>query len=372
MTHHSTSEAPSRRPRILHAAATISHSSGIAHQMEWEQKAATSLRLPWTCRYWTLDTIRFAKVSHDQTRFVLASGSRKTFASWMSLRFRYTTWLFGEARCHDLVLLRHSLHDPLQVAFLALYGRKCILVHHAIEDCELASLGWTTRSSRRLLERACGFLSLRFVAGLIGVTDEIREYQVARSRRKAIWSATYPNGIDGDFIPVEDLRSEVPRFIFIASSFLPWQGLDLLIESARGSDRNFIIDVVGDVPEDLVNRAARDQRFLFHGHLSNESIRTIARHADMGVSSLALDRMGLSQACALKVRQYLAWGLPALGSYEETLGQDFPFYLKVPPDLGELLLAADRFRSTERLEVAQAARPLIEKKVLVETLWQKL
>lgn len=290
----------------------------------------------------------------------------------MRLRLLYTAWLIREVRRHDLVLLRHSPHDPLQVLFLALYGRKCILVHHTIEDRELASLGWTEKSPRILLERICGYLSLRLVAGLIGVTHEIRAYQVARSRRKTIWSTIFPNGIDSDCNPLEDHRSGVPRFVFLASTFSPWQGLDLLIESATDSNRDFIVDVVGDVPEVLANQLAQDRRFLSHGHLSTESVKEIASQADLGVSSLALGRMGLSEACALKVRQYLAWGLPTVGSYEETLGQDFPFYVKVPPDINEILAVADRFRSTMRPEVARAARPLIDKGLIVEKLWRQL
>lgn len=337
--------------------------------MQWEQEAADILGLPWRCQYWTLETIKTAQTSspHDNR-----AASQRTFANWLILRYRYTKWLIGQAMKNDIVLLRHNMYDPFQVIFLVLFGRRCVLVHHTIEDRELSCLGWSSKSARSIAERFCGFFSLRCVAGIIGVTNEIEVHQLARSRRKRIWSATYPNGISSDFGPVDDNRSDVPRFLFLASTFLPWHGLDLLAQSASETDRAFLVDVVGEVPTEIRTQIASDKRFVLHGHLPIREVQEIAGFADLGLSSLALNRMGLTQACALKVRQYLAWGLPSVGSYEETFDSSFPFYEKVSPNIEELLRIAGQHRSTTRQEVATVSRPFIDKTIFVESLWRRL
>lgn len=358
--------------KVLHAAATISHSSGIANQMQWEQDAAIAMGLSWHCEYWTLDTLRRSRSNTTLTNSEHSSSESKSLKTWLALRFRYTKRLFRVVRMYDLVLLRHSIHDPFQALFLFVFGRKCVLVHHAIEHRELVSLGWPSRSARNASERFLGFVSLQLVAGVIGVTNEITQYQVERSRQKDIWSSTYPNGIISDFVPVADERSDVPTFLFVASTFLPWQGLDLLLDSAKSSKHEFIVHVVGEVPSSLRDQVAQDNRFVLHGLRQSRDIATLAGRSHLGVSSLALDRMGLTEACALKVRQYLAWGLPVVGSYDETFSSDFPYYMKISPDIEELFLVANRFRLTSRTEIATTARPEVDKRTRVESLWLEL
>ena len=54
--------------------------------------------------------------------------------------------------------------------------------------------------------------------------------------------------------------------------------------------------------------------------------------ADVAIGTLALHRKGMSEACALKTRQYLAYGLPVVLGHEDTdfSGADPWFLLRLP------------------------------------------
>jgi hypothetical protein len=52
---------------------------------------------------------------------------------------------------------------------------------------------------------------------------------------------------------------------------------------------------------------------------------------DVGISTLALHRKNMNEACPMKVRQYLAQGLPVLAaSYDTDIQSDQCFYLQLP------------------------------------------
>jgi glycosyltransferase involved in cell wall biosynthesis len=68
-----------------------------------------------------------------------------------------------------------------------------------------------------------------------------------------------------------------------------------------------------------------------HGELPPEQYRDVLARADVGVGTLALYREGIQEACSLKVREYLAFGLPVVLANTDT---DFPsgaeFILQLP------------------------------------------
>jgi hypothetical protein len=45
-------------------------------------------------------------------------------------------------------------------------------------------------------------------------------------------------------------------------------------------------------------------------------------HSDIAISSLAFHRSGLIEGCPLKTRDYLAWGLPTILGYKDSIFYD--------------------------------------------------
>lgn len=353
--------------QVLHAAATLRLSPGILQQMMWEQEAANSLCLPWKSRYFSPgpnhdDDLGVSVHSTDWGRFLPG------VFRWLALRMGFLRWVVHQRGSFDVLLLRYSVHDPLQVLFLAFFGRRTYLVHHTKEIEELRSLGGLNGFLRAHLEKWTGKASIRLCSGVVAVTPEILLYEQSRVRRLRNFTAIYPNAIGVSGPPLDDLRGDDPNLLFVASTFAPWHGLDLLVKSARDTDEEFQVHLVGDIPESLHQLIAADNRFVCHGVLSRGEIAVLGEGAWLGVSSLAADRKGMQQGCALKVREYLSWGIPCVGSYDEVLPEDFSYYVRVKPNMESVLKAARRMRSATRGEVRQSAEPHISKTRILEQL----
>lgn len=359
--------------KVLHAAFAKIPPSGIVKQMLWERKAALDASLPWTVRiFTTLD--QFLPAELDQySRVPLPLPvlcMPRIVQSWISLRRQYYRWLLSVESDFDVILLRYSSYDPFQLLFLRQVKTPVFLVHHSLEGPELGlepgAKGWVQCACERLL----GGPSLRNAAGLIGVTCEILKYESARCGVDAELGYVYPNGAEYESTSiVVDDRGDIPRMLFVASYFYSWHGLDLLFKSMSASNADFVVDVVGQVPDDLKQVAATDRRVILHGVLSTADIRRLAEHADIALSSFALYRKQMEEACPLKVREYLMMGLPVYGNYKETLPEEFPYFRKGPCEVARMVEYAVEMREFTRQAVSEAAQPFIDKRILLEEMY---
>ena len=87
---------------------------------------------------------------------------------------------------------------------------------------------------------------------------------------------------------------------------------------------------------------------------------------------MRVDNKGLTQACTLKVRDYLAAGVPVVSGHDDVFPDDFPFYRRTGTDIDAMLAAAREWRAVDRLTVREAARPYIDKVELVRRLHEEL
>ncbi|MBM4776215.1 MAG: glycosyltransferase family 4 protein [Archangiaceae bacterium] len=240
---------------------------------------------------------------------------------------------------YDVLLLRYPLGldlDPL--ALFRGNRQKIATIHHTKELEELLSNGSAaSRYSRWLLERVNGRRILSRVDGIIGVTDEIRDYELARAG-VARPAATISNGINvarvtkTGFVKFD---GKTLRLFFVASDPSPWHGLDRLIASlaAYRGPVSLVLDVVGDQrrPAGTVERPGERAEVRFHGTLRGPQLDAVASEATLAVASLGLYRKLLRQACLLKTRDYLARGLPMIYGYDDVdLPNGAPFALQVP------------------------------------------
>lgn len=360
--------------RVLHCAALLSPPSGIRMQMQWDELAASKLCISWKVKlFCPRPECEGSSIAQYSSWVEVVKGGifRKVFA-WLALWIEYNIWLYSVRKDYDAFILRYNVHDPFQLLFIFLCRRPVYLVHHTLEEPELAMGGGLAGWIRSKLESLIGRYAIKASAGTIGVTKEIINYERRRAGLDRRKDFLYPNGVYYRSETLSDRRGDALELLFVASSFAPWHGLDLLLNELSSTIHPFVLHIVGDVCNDDRNRASNDDRVVFHGHLNQEDIRKIAEKCSLGLSSFALDRNGMKEACTLKVREYLLMGLPVYAGHSEVFPQSFKFYRNGPVSFVGIIDFARTVKSASRQQVSDAARPYIDKVIMLDSLYRSL
>ncbi|MBX5439275.1 MAG: glycosyltransferase [Thermoflavifilum sp.] len=172
---------------------------------------------------------------------------------------------------------------------------------------------WIYRAGRKSLIRA--------VDGLVCVTPEI----TARFEKYHKLSCTISNGIDLQRIPLKKIDPcKKAHLIFVGSSDIPSQGIDLVMALAKKLPQFVFHVVCPDLPP------GHQQNIISHGALNDIQLANLYAKMDIGIGTLALYRKHMHQACPLKVREYIAAGLPLILAYEDCDLPVDPHILQIP------------------------------------------
>lgn len=226
----------------------------------------------------------------------------------------------------DAVYLRYDFFGPPVPRLLR--GRPSVVEVNA-DDRREARL----RARRPLLASAFNELNrealFRSARGLACVTHELAAApHVTRFGKPTV---VVGNGVDVSQIgelPAPARDGEL-RAVFLGSSGQRWHGVDKIAQLAqRLADVHF--DVIGYRPE-AVNFPVH-RNMTVHPPLSRGEYEPLLAHADVAIGTLALHRKQMDEACPLKVREYLAHGIPTVIAYDDTdfLDVDPWFMLKLP------------------------------------------
>lgn len=358
--------------KFLHAAALLRPPSGIIHQMRWEYEAARELGIDWDVKlYCPKGWMELEGFVQESPKVKAGNPNKGKPMDWMRFRFEYHKWLMGQADDYDAFLLRYYVHDPFQMMFVLLCKKPVFFVHHTLEEPELRLAGNMSSKIRTILERMTSVPTLRAAAGLVGVTQEIVDYEMGRANSANLQNFVYPNGIKFTDQIVADKRGEVPELLFIASRFVPWHGLDLLLDSIERSDALFKLHLVGQVDGRNLDRAQHDSRIIVHGALSVEEIRSLAEFCWLGLSSFGLDRKRMTEACTLKVREYLMMGLPVYAGHHDVIEGEAKFLFFGPAEIDAIVSCAQENR-VDRETVVMDSRRSTCKKQLLKSLYESL
>jgi hypothetical protein len=169
-------------------------------------------------------------------------------------------------------------------------------------------------------------LLLGNAAGLIFVTGELATSKSFTKFRRP--SRIVANGIDLATHPAFPIPSnERPTLIFVGHPRSPWHGVEHVLEMAAAFPQ-WQFDLVGPAREELPRVPAN---VVVHGVLKPADVAPVMARADVAIGTLALYREGLNEASPLKVREYLARGLPTIIGYRDTdFPEPVPFLLKIP------------------------------------------
>ncbi|GAA4311473.1 glycosyltransferase family protein [Compostibacter hankyongensis] len=192
-----------------------------------------------------------------------------------------------------------------------------IIEYNALLEKELEV---TSKSRVRLMHSFGNRRLADCIKGIVGVTDEITKYYTTLYNKPGI---TVGNGYDLGQVSAHGIhkgegKRSPSQLIFVSSPGMIWHGIDKLFE---------LSEYLEDVNFHLVGPYYEKQRpnFIQHGYLSKNELFELYSKMDIGVGTLAFHRNNLTQASPLKVREYLAFGLPVILAYKDVdlSGQDF-------------------------------------------------
>lgn len=154
------------------------------------------------------------------------------------------------------------------------------------------------------------------------------------------------NGVNVDEIPVRHPSASPDGKIHLlaVASMSALHGYDRIIRGlASWQDpmaRRYVLDMVGDEGDGslqewkvLVQKLGMEDRVIFHGKMTGDALTNLYNQATIGISSLGIYRIGLKAASVLKLREYMARGLPFLYAHEDPdIEETMPWCLKMPND----------------------------------------
>ena len=298
-----------------------------------------------------------------------------------------------DASQYDFLVLRYSGGDfSLFSRFFRENGPRIVTEHHTKELPE----AFTYESSPPqkaltvLMEKYLGPRMIRRCLGLIGVTDEIRDYELQRTGNR-MPACTVTNGVLVQDIPFSKhgtYNGSILRLVCLANAFEAWQGLDRVLagfEKYTSRKPSLHLKVVGHVSPGLLasidNLAHRSNvKVDFPGRLYGTALEDVLGQAHVAFSSLALFRKGMKEACALKTREFVARGLPFVTGYRDPdLEKSESFFLPVagdnsPVDMDEVVSFAEGVLARKGISecMREYANERLDWKIKIQEMWNFL
>jgi hypothetical protein len=263
-------------------------------------------------------------------------------------------------------LLRYPSADFM----LWFYSRRIqnlLTVHHTIEEAEFKLYRWSGGFLRWISEKLLGRSVLSNVLGIIAVTPEIAQYELRRTAQK-LPSFLYLNGDMPDTNEqLQDNRGGHLKAVFVANSGNPWNGLDLAISTLCGRS-DIELHIVG--PLGISRPGLENTSNVYcHGCLDECELNDLLSQMDVGISTLAISRKGMREACPLRARKYLQQGLPVVGNYiDPGFPSTFPYFRSQPLCVTQLLDYAREMRQVEKIKIRESAQAYIDKYAQLENL----
>ncbi len=95
----------------------------------------------------------------------------------------------------------------------------------------------------------------------------------------------------------------------------------------NGGDRIIKLDMVGDGNEKekylkMAQDLSLEKNVSFHGRVVGKDLDNFYRRADIGLGSFALYKLGINRVSSLKIREYLAYGLPVISGCNDDVFED--------------------------------------------------
>lgn len=226
----------------------------------------------------------------------------------------------------DFLILRYGTANYFSYKLAKYFKYKFVFEHNTLEldqlklkyDGVLKSQSWISYSF--FSEKIFGPKSLSCAAGLIGVTNEITNYEKNRVSytSQLPLATTISNGINVTDYPVNNSTgsSAEINLVMILGVTAEWHGLNRIIEGLNNytGNRKVTLYIIGNVTE------IKCSHTVYMGYMNaaqmNDFFKDYTIH--IGIASLALHKINIKEASVLKAREYLARGIPFIYGYNDT------------------------------------------------------
>lgn len=235
----------------------------------------------------------------------------------------------------DIIYLRFGLYSyPLHRLFKL---APTILEINSDDRVEYSTRGkffyWLNRLTRGL--------TFGPAAGVIAPTRELtRIYPLKKSQFTTVIS----NGVDVDAVEIlPPPKNDKPVLTLVGSPGMNWHGMDKLIRFAQAHpDVN--VNIVGYTANDV--DMSIPPNVTMHGYLTYVQIRDVLAKTDVACGTLALHRKNMQEACPLKVREAVLYGLPLILAYHDTdlSNLNLPTVLQIPNTEDNLTTHVEQIR----------------------------
>jgi glycosyltransferase involved in cell wall biosynthesis len=164
------------------------------------------------------------------------------------------------------------------------------------------------------------------ISGGVFVTSELKarnEFQLGDKISKIVIG----NAINlSRIIPLPLNPTKNFSIFFVGTPNQPWHGVSDIVQFGE-LNRDIDIHIVGDQGD------SKSPNIYFYGTLQTSEYREIASKCVAGVGTLNLSAKRMEEASPLKVREYLAMGLPVITRYRDLdLDPSSDFVLQLPVD----------------------------------------
>ena len=177
-----------------------------------------------------------------------------------------------------------------------------------------------------------------------GVVAPTRELTGIYPLKKNQLSAVISNGVDVNSVEIlPPPKNDKPVLTLVGSPGMNWHGMDKLIQFAQ-TNPDIFVNIVGYSAKDV--DVPIPPNVTMHGYLSYTQIREVFMQTDVACGTLALYRKNMREACPLKVREAVLYGLPLLLGYHDTdlSDLDLPTILQIPNTEDNLVTHAEQIR----------------------------
>ncbi len=248
--------------------------------------------------------------------------------------------IISALKARDIIYLRIPYPSP-HLSWILRQPRACKIVieYQTIEPLEYQLKGkyWYL-----LIDFLFGNAIRKYTDAIVGVTDEITQYEVLRSGDPEKPHTTIGNGFDVASAPVRrppDYDGGDLHLLCVAN-VSRWHGLDRLFRglATYNETPKVILHIAGDGAElphlqQLTDELGISDRVVFHGFITGEALDALFDQCHLAVGSLGNHRKGLTQTSELKGREYCARGIPYITACgDPDFPADFPYILHLPPD----------------------------------------